>query len=344
MPLWYEGIIPEVEAVRHGAGIFDVSHMGRILFSGKDAGRFLDHIMTNDMSGMAVMQTRYTLICNERGGVVDDTIVFRTGDEDYVAFWNASNRQKDNSWARERMGGYGVKMEDHSESTFMIALQGPRAENILQPLCGIHLGGLKRHRGAWARVGDSECHVTRTGYTGEDGFELFSLTGNGAMPLWERLIAGGAKPAGLGARDVLRLEAGLPLYGHELGDAISPIQARLDFAVKVDKGEFIGRDVLAAMIHDPPSRKLAGLRMVGRGIPRQGYPVLASGREVGVVTSGTFSPTVGAPIAMAFIETALPQGSEVQVRIRGADHAARITPIPFYDQKAYGFRREAAQP
>jgi aminomethyltransferase len=344
MPLWYEGIVPEVQAVRHGAGIFDVSHMGRILFSGKDSGRFLDHIMTNDMSGMAVMQTRYALICNDGGGVVDDTIVVRTGEESHVAFWNASNRQKDNSWAEERMEGYDVKMEDCSGSTFMIALQGPMAEKLLQPICGIDLAGLKRHRGAWANVTGRKCYLIRTGYTGEDGFELFSLAGDGALQLWSHLIEGGAKPAGLGARDVLRLEAGLPLYGHELSDTISPIQARLDFAVKMDKGDFIGKKALAAIIRDPPLRRLAGLKMVGRGIPRQGYPILKGGRDVGVVTSGTFSPTLGRPIALAFIEGSIPQGTEVQVRIRGADHAATISGTPFYDQNSYGLKRKAVLP
>jgi aminomethyltransferase len=170
------------------------------------------------------------------------------------------------------------------------------------------------------------------------------LDGDGALQLWSRLIEGGAEPAGLGARDVLRLEAGLPLYGHELSDTISPIQARLDFAVKMDKGDFVGKKALAAIIRDPPPRKLIGLRVVGRGIPRQGYPVLIGGREVGVVTSGTFSPTLGGPIALAFVEDMLPQGAEVQVRIRGTDHAAKISGTPFYDQNNFGLRRKAPPP
>lgn len=344
MPLWYEGIVPEVNAVRNGAGIFDVSHMGRILFSGKDAGRFLDNIMSNDMSGMSVMQTRYALICNDKGGVVDDTIVVRISEESFVAFWNASNRQKDNAWASERMGGYDVTMEDRSGSTFMIALQGPMAEKILQPMCEIDLSALKRHRGASANVAGRDCYLIRTGYTGEDGFELFSLANNGALQIWNRLIEGGAKPAGLGARDVLRLEAGLPLYGHELSDTINPIQARLDFAVRMDKAGFVGKQALLMIASEPPRRKLAGLKMVGRGIPRQGYAILHKGVDVGAVTSGTFSPTLNKPIAMAFVESSLQQGDEVQVRIRGADHDATISGMPFYDQGIFGFRRKAPQP
>jgi aminomethyltransferase len=344
MPLWYEGIVQEVHAVRNSAGIFDVSHMGRIIFTGRDAGRFLDHIMTNDMSGMDVLQTRYALICNEEGGVVDDTIVFRTGEESYVAFWNASNRQKDNSWAMGRIGAYDVRMEDRSDSTFMIALQGPMAERVLQPMCGIDLSVFKRHKGAFTNIAGRECYLTRTGYTGEDGFELFSLSGDGGPQLWDRLICGGAKPAGLGARDVLRLEAGLPLYGHELSDTINPIQAGLGFAVRMDKADFIGRSALSMAVRDPPLKRLVGLRMVGRGIPRQGYAVLSRGLEVGVVTSGTFSPTLNEPIALALVEGSLQNGTEVQVRIRGADHGAKISGTPFYDLSLFGFRRKAISP
>jgi aminomethyltransferase len=343
MPLWYEGIIPEVNAVRRKAGIFDVSHMGRTLFTGEGAGRFLDYLTTNDIAGLAPMQTRYTLICNEEGGVVDDTIAVRTGEESYVTFWNASNREKDTLWAKERRGRFEVKMEDRSDASFMIALQGPKAHQVLQPLCKIDLSRVKRHMGAWTRVAGMECCILRTGYTGEDGFEIFSLTDSGgALPLWNRLIDGGATPAGLGARDVLRIEAGLPLYGHELTDTISPLEARLDFAVKMEKGEFVGRRAIAALMQKGLRRRLTGLRMRGRGIPRNGYAIFYQGKEVGVVTSGTFSPTLGGSIALGFIEGELPCGAELQVRIRGTDHSAFLSETPFYDQDSFGWRRKAS--
>ena len=344
MPLWYEGIMPEVNAVRREAGIFDVSHMGRTLFTGRGAGRFLDYLTTNDVAGLAPMQTRYTLICNDKGGVVDDTIAVRTGEESYVTFWNASNREKDTLWAKERMGRFEVEMEDHSDSSFMIALQGPMAHNVLQPLCVTDLSSVKRHRAAWTRVAGTECCVLRTGYTGEDGFEIFSLADGGALALWNRLIDGGATPAGLGARDVLRIEAGLPLYGHELSDVISPLEARLDFAVKMEKGEFVGKKAIAALMREPPRRRLTGLRMLGRGIPREGYAIFHGEREVGVVTSGTFSPTLGGPIALGFIEGRLPCGTEVRVRIRGSDHSAVLSETPFYDRDRFGWRRKTNPP
>jgi aminomethyltransferase len=290
------------------------------------------------------MQARYTLICNEEGGVVDDTIVVRTGEGSYVTFWNASNREKDTLWARERMGRFEVEMEDRSDASFMIALQGPMAPRVLQPLCGIDLSCVRRHRGAWTTVAGTECCVIRTGYTGEDGFEIFSLADRRALPLWNRLIDGGATPAGLGARDVLRLEAGLPLYGHELSDAISPLEAGLGFAVKMEKGEFVGRRAIAAIMREPLRRRLTGLRMKGRGIPRGGYAIFNGGRKVGVVTSGTFSPTLGGPVALGFIEGGLPDGAEVMVRIRGSDHGAILSETPFYDQSRFGWRRKANPP
>lgn len=339
MPLWYGGIAQEVKAVRYSAGIFDVSHMGRTLFTGRDAGRFLDYLTTNDISGLQLMQARYTLLCNEEGGVVDDTIVVRTGEESFVAFWNASNRGKDMAWARRWMGGFDVEMEDCSDSSFMIALQGPLSQKILQPLCRFDLSLVKRNRGAWTTMEGLECCLTRTGYTGEDGFEIFTLSGRDALPLWNRLVEGGATPAGLGARDVLRIEAGLPLYGHELSDVISPVEAGLGFAVKPEKRDFIGKNAILAILRGPPKRRLTGLRMVGRGIPREGYPILRGGMEVGAVTSGTFSPTLGLPIALGFMEGEPRVGEEVSVRIRGSEHSAIVSKPPFYDQDRFGWRR-----
>lgn len=344
MPLWYEGIVAEVNVVRNSVGIFDVSHMGRTLFTGKGAGRFLDYLTTNDVAGLAQMQARYTLICNEDGGVVDDIIVARIGEESFVAFWNASNRMKDASWASERMQGFEVKMDDRSDSSFMVALQGPASQRILQPLCEVDLSSIKRFRGAQVRVAGIDYYIFRTGYTGEDGFEIFSLCNGEEPPLWGRLINSGAKPAGLAARDVLRIEAGLPLYGHELGDSISPYEARLDFAVKMEKGEFIGRRAIASLLLNPPQRRISGLRMVGRGIPRAGYRVLSDGREVGVISSGTFSPTIGRPIALGFIDSRLPHSAEVRVKIRDVDHAATLVEPPFYDQERFGWRRKAVPP
>lgn len=339
MPLWYEGIAEEVGAVRRSVGLFDVSHMGRTLLRGRGAGRFLDYLTTNDMLGLAPMQARYTLICNDKGGVVDDTIVARTGEESYVAFWNASNREKDDTWARARMRGFEVEMEDRSEGSFMFALQGPRAQKVLQPLCDEDLSGVKKHRGVRTRVAGRGCWAFRTGYTGEDGFEIFTLSKGGGPRLWKRLVEAGAKPAGLGARDVLRIEAGLPLYGHELSDTISPLEARLGFVVKMGKGDFVGKAAIATTGEKPLRRVLMGLMVEGRGIPRTGYMIFSGGREVGVVTSGTFSPTLGRPIALGFVDGGLRFGDGVQIRIRGSDHAATLSETPFYDKSVFGWSR-----
>ena len=342
MPLWYEGIVPEVMSVRERAGLFDISHMGKVLFEGRDAARFLDHLTTNEISTLQPLQARYCLLCNEDGGIVDDMIIVRLAKEKYQIVWNASNREKDLMWSREHLKGFDVKVEELSDRSFMLALQGPLAQQVLQNLCDADLGGLKRFRGAWGRIGGAECLITRTGYTGEDGFEIFSTHPAEAEKVWTAVLSSGAAPSGLGARDVLRTEAGLPLYGHDIDEATNPFEAKLDFAVKLEKPDFVGKGALLKIAKEGVRRRRTGVKMVDRAIPREGFKVLMGGREIGQVTSGTYSPTMRTGIAMGYISAELAPGTEVFIDVRGREGRGAITDMPFYDTQKYGWKRGRA--
>jgi len=340
MPLWYEGIVPEVMSVRERAGLFDISHMGKVRFDGRDAGRFLDHLTTNEVSTLQPLQARYCLLCNEDGGIVDDAIAIRLEEEKYQVVWNAVNREKDLRWAREHLKGFDVKVEELSDRSFMFALQGPLAQQVLQLLCDADLGGLKRFRGTWGRIGGMECLITRTGYTGEDGFEVFSTHSEVAEKAWTAMLSSGAVPAGLGARDVLRTEAGFPLYGHEINEAINPFEARLEFAVRLEKPDFVGKNALLRIYKEGVRRRRTGIRMADRAIPREGFKILMGGKEIGEVTSGTYSPTLKTGIAMGYINAELAPGTEVFVDIRGRESRGVISDMPFYDTERYGWKRK----
>ena len=340
MPVRYSGIIAEHTACRGAAAIFDVSHMGEVSFKGPGALAAIQRISTNDASKLTDGRVQYSAICTERGGVVDDITVYRRGPEDYFFIVNAGNREKDVAWIREHARG-DVQIDDISDATALIAVQGPTARDIVQRAADRDILDLPRY---WFRDGMLKTDAqgvpvtfSRTGYTGEDGFEI-ACPAEAAGAVWDRLLAiggdGGLTPAGLGARDTLRLEAKMCLYGHELGPEITPLEARIGWAVALDsseKGDFLGREALLRQKAEGPARKLVGLEMTGAGIARQGYPIIAGGERVGEVTSGTKSPTLGKAIGLGYVASAHARvGTEIAVEIRGRQVPAVIVRTPFY--------------
>lgn len=336
MPVQYTTIVEEHQAVRRAAGLFDIGHMGRIQFTGPDAVRLLDHLVTNDVTRLEPGQICYALVTNADGGVLDDVLVYRLPDM-HLLVVNASNRGKILAWIAEHRGPFDVQVEDLTFSHFMLALQGPRAEQILQPHLDLDLAQLSYYYGAHTRVSGELGIVSRTGYTGEDGFEVI-LPAARSPQFWNLLIesgrAAGLLPAGLACRDTLRLEAAMPLYGHELTEATNPFEAGLGFAVKLDDGDFIGREALIAAKAHPRYPRRIGLELSGRRIAREGAEVYAGGERVGRVTSGTFSPTLEKSIAMAYVapECAI-IGTSLEVDIRGKRETATVMKLPFYKRR-----------
>ncbi len=341
MPERYSGTIEEHRATRAAAGLFDLSHMGEVYVSGAAATDLVQYLITNDVSTLAPDAAVYAPMCRDDGGIVDDIIVYRLGyaDTHYLLVVNAANIAKDLAWIHETIAHLGivgdVDVDDRSDRTALIALQGPRAESILQPLMVDSLRDLAPFHMLAGDITDGiEAVVARTGYTGEDGFELF--VNRGAAPsLWNLLLKRGRDhgllPVGLAARDTLRLEARLALYGNDIDDTTTPLEAGLTRWVKLDKPRFRGRDALARQREAGPPRRLVGLEMEDRTIPRPHYPVLRDGAEIGQVTSGTFSPTLGKGIALAYVPPAdAPVGTVLQVGVRGEPHPARVAKTPFY--------------
>ncbi|MFZ5651680.1 MAG: glycine cleavage system aminomethyltransferase GcvT [Bacillota bacterium] len=335
MPVQYSGILEEHRAVRERAGLFDVSHMGEIEVRGPEAESFLQGIITNDVSVMEDGRIIYSLMCNEGGGVVDDILVYRLSAGRYMLVVNASNTVKDLEWIKGRARG-NAGVADISGETALLALQGPKSADILGPIAGFSPDSVRYYRFREGEVAGVRCLVSRTGYTGEDGFELCLPAGDAAR-VWQALMESGRPlgllPAGLGARDTLRFEASLPLYGHELDDSINPLEAGLGRFVKLAKGDFTGREALLIKSREGLSRRLAGLRMEDRGIPRAGYMVAIGGSPAGRVTSGTYSPTLDANLAMAYLPSGTKEGDSVSVLIRGRECRARVVPMPFYKRK-----------
>ena len=326
LPVQYSGVIAEHRAVRTGCGLFDVSHMGELLLRGPDALANLNRLMTNDFSGMADGQARYSPMCYEDGGVVDDLIVYRCSDTAWLAVVNASNIGKDRDWMTAHLAG-DCTLEDLSDQTAQLALQGPGAEALLRTLTA-DLPAKNYTAVLHGTVDGRPCLVSRTGYTGEDGFELYCAPAD-APALWAALTAAGALPCGLGARDTLRLEAAMPLYGHALSPSIHPYAAGLGIFVKLEKPDFIGKAALERA--RPVSRRRVGLQMTGRGIAREGCPVYDGGRQVGVVTSGTHCPWVGQAVALALVDAAYKEpGPPLQVDVRGRRVDAQVVKTPFY--------------
>jgi aminomethyltransferase len=336
MPVSYRGILEEHRAVRTTVGLFDVSHMGEIEVRGPHAAAVCQRLGTNDVGKLVDGQVQYTLLCQPDGGVVDDVTLYRLGPEHFLYCVNASNADKDLAWIREHGGP--ATIVDRSAETALLALQGPMAASLLSPLTSASLTSLKRFRFVQGMVAGRAALISRTGYTGEDGFELYVAAGDAAA-VWAALLEAGAtagiQPIGLGARDTLRLEAALPLYGHELDDTTSPLAAGLGRWVALDGDDFIGRDVLRREREAGSTRRLVGLEMRGPGIARQGYPVLYYDEPVGVVTSGTQAPTLGRAVALAYVRSPLAEpGTNVAVEIRGAPVAAAVVATPFYKRPA----------
>ena len=335
MPVQYGGIIEEHRTVRSAVGLFDLSHMGEIFISGSEALAFARYAVVSDPGTLEPGQAQYSMLCEESGGIIDDLIVYRT-DDGFLVVCNAANHDAvlEHLERLRKRGDFDAQLDDRSERTALIAPQGPRAAELLAGLTGLDLDSLGYYRSVRGEVAGIDCMVARTGYTGEDGFELF-LDARRAIRLWDALTEAGAllglKPCGLGSRDTLRLEAGMPLYGNELDRDTNPYEANLGRVVKLDKGEFIGRAALASVQQSGPRRKLVGLVMRDNAIARHGYPVRVDGADAGAVTSGTASPTLGEPIAMAYVpaEAAAP-GSEVEVVVRDRPYRAEQVKLPFY--------------
>lgn len=333
LPIQYAGgITAEHMAVRTAAGLFDVSHMGELKLTGKDALLNVQKLMTNDLSGMYDGQVKYSPMCNEEGGIIDDLLVYKLNDEAYLLVVNASNRQKDADWIKERVFGDCV-FEDLSDSYAQLALQGPNAYKIIKKLCDVEKLPVKYYSFTESmEVAGLPCLVSKTGYTGEDGYELYTAAEN-AVPLWEALMQAGEEegliPCGLGARDTLRLEAGMPLYGHEMTEEISPLEAGIGFFVKLNKDDFIGKKALLSK--QDPERVRIGMELLARGIARQGDAVLLNGEKIGEVTSGTMAPYLKKAVAMALVKKGrLTEGDEVNLEVRGRLLEAKVTKIPFY--------------
>jgi aminomethyltransferase len=329
MPVQYTSITEEHSAVRTAAGLFDVSHMGRLSFGGPDALAFLQQVTTNNLATMKDGQARYNLVCNEQGGVRDDVLVYKWP-YGWAMVVNASNREKIVAWLEQHQGGRDVQIVDQTLSTGMIAVQGPQALALVRGLTEADPASLAYYHATPTRYRGKGCVLSRTGYTGEDGVELM-VPAELTETLWEELVQRGARPCGLGARDTLRLEAGMPLYGHELTEEIDPFQAGLAWAVKLDKGDFIGREALLKRQQDATRPRRVGLALEGKRLAREGAGVLKEGRAVGTVTSGTFAPTLNRAIAMAYVEPApAVVGTALEVDIRGKPAPAQVVPLPFY--------------
>jgi len=338
LPVQYTGILEEHRAVREKAGLFDVSHMGEVLVKGPDATLFVQKLVTNDISHLSNHKIQYTPMCYQDGGVVDDLLVYKQGEEEYLLVINAANIEKDWQWMEENKGNFRLELTNLSDTTAQLALQGPLAEIILSQLTDVPLEELEYY---WflpkVIVAGKETLVSRTGYTGEDGFEIYCRPED-AVQLWESIMAAGKSygllPAGLGCRDTLRFEACLPLYGHELSKNISPLEAGIGLFVKLDKGDFNGYAALKEQQKNGVDRKSVGFVVTGRGIARSEYPVMANGRRIGTVTTGTYSPSLEKNIGLALVEAEYAKvGQPFDVEIRGKNVAAQVIAKPFYKRK-----------
>jgi aminomethyltransferase len=333
MPVQYTGIIEEHRAVRRAVGLFDISHMGEFEVRGPDALAEVQRLVTNDARSLEVGQVQYAALCYPEGGIVDDLTVYQLGADHYMLVVNASNIDKDWEWVTSHRGGR-AEWKNVSDETALLAVQGPRAEGLVGRLADRDISGLAYYRFTRGAVAGVPALISRTGYTGEDGFELYIPAAH-AGRLWAALIEAGhpegLQPIGLGARDTLRLEMKYALYGNDIDETTSPLEAGLGWVVKPAKGEFIGREAIEALRTRGLARRLVGFEMADRAVPRHGYRILAGGAAVGVVTSGSFGPSVERSIGMGYVPTALAAaGSELAVEIRGTAHAARVVKTPFY--------------
>jgi aminomethyltransferase len=328
MPIQYSNIIDEHQAVRQHCGVFDVSHMGEVLVTGKDAERYVNHIFTNDVRGIPLGKILYGMMCYEDGGVVDDLLVYKVANDRFFLVINASNIDKDWAWIQQQADGFEVTLEHQSDQYGELAIQGPEAEQVMEQILGIACKELAFY--TFKTIGD--VIVSRTGYTGEDGFEVYASADN-INEYWDKLMAAGIKPCGLGCRDTLRFEVGLPLYGDELTEDISPVMAGLSMFVKFDKPEFIGREALLRQKTEGVGKKLVGIELNDKAIPRHGYTVLKNGQPIGEVTTGYHTLSTDKSVCMALIDSAYAQlGTEVEIQIRKNVFPGTVVKKQFYNK------------
>ena len=329
MPIQYSGIVDEHQAVRQSCGVFDVSHMGEVLITGPDAERYVNHIFTNDVTGMSAGKILYGMMCYENGGVVDDLLVYKCGENEFFLVINAANIDKDWEWIQEHSKDYNVKLDHQSDSYGELAVQGPESEQVMKEVLGIDGSDLTFY--TFKQIGN--VIISRTGYTGEDGFEIYAAP-NYINECWDKLVASGrCKPCGLGCRDTLRFEVGLPLYGDELSAEISPIMTGLGIFVKLDKDEFIGKDALARQKAEGPTKKLVGIELNDKAIPRHGYVVLKDGQPIGEVTTGYHTISTDKSVCMALIDTQFAKlGTEVDIQIRKKVFPGKVVKKQFYNK------------
>jgi len=334
MPIQFSGVMNEHTCVRERVGLFDVSHMGEIEVKGADAKKFLQFLLTNNVGKMSDGSVLYSLMCYETGGVVDDLLVYRFSDSHYFLCVNASNSDKDYNWIKKHSSSFNVNIKNISSATSQLALQGPDAKNVLQPLCDIPLNNLSYYNFRRGMVKNTEAIISRTGYTGEDGFELY-LSPEKVSDVFRSLMKQGSsygiQPIGLGARDTLRLEMGYPLYGNEIDDNPTPLEAGLGWVIKFDKGGFLGRDpLLKQKEKGSPQRKLVGFKLLNRGVPRSRYKIFKDGETLGEVTSGTFSPTLNTGIGLCYVSSKFSDiGNHLDVKIREQLVSAEVIKLPF---------------
>ena len=328
MPIQYVGIAVEHQAVRGKVGLFDVSHMGEVTVRGKDAERYVQHIFTNDIAGAPVGKIYYGMMCYENGGTVDDLLVYKMGENDFFLVINAANIDKDWAWMQQHAIGFDIDLQNRSEFYGQIAVQGPESEQVMESVLGIPCSELTFY--TVKTVGD--VIVSRTGYTGEDGFEVYA-TPEYIRECWDKLIAAGVQPCGLGCRDTLRFEAGLPLYGDELTEEISPVMAGLSMFVKLDK-DFIGRDALLKQKTEGVAKKLVGIELADKAIPRHGYTVLKDGQAIGEVTTGYHTLSTDKSVCMALIDSQYAAlDTEVEIQIRKKTFAGKVVKKLFYEKR-----------
>ena len=336
MPVHYPtGITAEHRAVREKCGVFDVSHMGEFILRGPDAVAFVNHVTTNDVAALAIGQVHYSTILNERGTIEDDCLVYRYADRVMMVV-NGSNKDKDLAHVRQYIGRFDVELEDRTEDIALLAVQGPQAQRILQTLTVVPLDPIKYYHFVEGELGGVSGVISRTGYTGEDGFELY-FDASDARAMWDALMATGEiAPAGLGSRDSLRLEMGMALYGNDIDDTTTPLEAGLGWLVKLKKGDFVGRDALVRQKEQGLTRKLVGFTTGERAFPRHGYPVFHDGQQVDLVRSGTLSPTLGIPIGTTYLPiAATAEGTPFEIEIRGKRVPARVVKPPFYKDASH---------
>jgi len=350
MPIWYKGIIAENMAVRRSVGVFDITHMGRTLITGAKSEAFLNYVTTNDVAALTPLSAHYSNMCNEHGGIKDDFVLSRLEEEKFLIVYNATNRTKDYEWLVKNAKPFNVKVEDVSGNIAMFAVQGPNAQKALQKIADLGLSKIERFKCGWTKLAGVESFVSRTGYTGEDGFEVFVWNSPienpaNAVKVWRAILQFGEElgiePCGLGARDTLRLEAGMCLYGNDIDETTTPLEAGLGFVVKLKKDAFVGKDALTKQKAEGIRRKRVGLIMLEKGIPRPGHDVWKNGEKVGHITSGTFSPILERGIAMAYVSIQhTTEGNAVEIKIRDKLTEAQVVKFPFYDTTKYGYARQ----